>query len=214
MDFKRAPFIHVILVIIELTFAANIILIDILVFKTLTNETKPTAESTHTAADNTTSSSQQLQTVASPTGLISNITPTSGLISPTVVPQTQIIVSPVKEFFIPLGSGQGSGTDWTDVPGLQASLDPGSYPNVKQVVLEVSAQTPTGNQTASIRLFNKTAQHPVWFSDVSLSGGDAKLLVSQPITLDTGNNTYQVQMRTQLGYQTNVLQSRIHITLQ
>jgi len=63
-----------------------------------------------------------------------------------------------------------------------------------------------------VMLFNMTAGHPVWNSTVFFSGGtNAQLLISQPITLDPGNNLYQVQMQTQLTFPANLNQARIHI---
>ena len=62
-----------------------------------------------------------------------------------------------------------------------------------------------------MRLYNVTDKHPVWFSDVSLEGGTPALLISKPITLDSGNKTYQVQMKTSLKFQAFLDQSRLHI---
>ena len=85
---------------------------------------------------------------------------------------------------------------------------------MKSVVFEASVYIPTGNQTASVQLFNVTQQHPVWFSEVDMSGGAPQFLVSRPIQLDSGNNLYQVQMQTQLQFPAQLTQSRLHITLQ
>lgn len=132
--------------------------------------------------------------------------------APTETPvQTQ---SFVKEIFIPFGSGSSTASDWTDVAGLQTTIDTADYPSIKQVFFEATLRIPTGNQTAYARLYNATDKHPVWYSDVSLEGGTPKLLISQPITLDAGNKTYQIQMRTSLQYQTNIDQARIRLKLQ
>lgn len=119
--------------------------------------------------------------------------------------------SSVKEFFVPFGTGSNSSDDWTEVAGLRASLDPANYGSIKTVVLEATVRIPTGNETAYVRLYNATDKHPVWFSDVSLDGGTAQLLISKPITLDSGNKTYSVQMKTSLKYPAFLDQSRLHI---
>lgn len=119
--------------------------------------------------------------------------------------------SSVKEFFVPFGTGSNSSDDWQDVGGLRATLDPANYGNIKTVIFEASVRIPTGNETAYVRLYNVTDKHPVWFSDVSLEGGTAQLLVSKPIILDSGNKTYQVQMKTSLKYPAFLDQSRLHI---
>lgn len=117
-----------------------------------------------------------------------------------------------KEFFIPLGSGAGASRDWSDVSGAQAYIDSSMYGEIKTVVFEPSVFTPTGNQTVWVRLYNVTDKHPVWYSEVSMDGGLTKLLFSQGINLDQGNKLYQVQIKTGLGYISNLEQARIHIT--
>lgn len=116
------------------------------------------------------------------------------------------------EYFVPLGSGTSSSGTWADVPGALAYIDSSQYGTIQEVVFEASVFIPTGNQTAYVQLFNETAGHPVWFSEVSVSGGTPQLLISQPITLDPGNNLYQVQMMTSLQFQANLVQARVHIT--
>lgn len=117
-----------------------------------------------------------------------------------------------KEFFIPFGSGSNATSDWEDVAGLKAYIDSTKYSSIKNVVFEASVRIPTGNEAAYVRLFNETDKHPVWFSDVSLEGGEAKLLVSSPITLDAGNKLYKVQMKTSLKFTAILDQARLHIT--
>ena len=132
--------------------------------------------------------------------------------TPTVKPTSQTQTSSsVKEFFVPFGSGSNSSDDWQDIPGLKATLDPANYGNIKTVTFEATIRIPTGNEIAYARLYNATGKHPVWFSEVSLEGGTPQLLISKPITLDSGSNTYQVQMKTSLKFQAFLDQSRLHI---
>ncbi len=121
--------------------------------------------------------------------------------------------SQTKEYYVPFGSGSGSSSDWTDVPGLQASIDSNSYGTIKNVVFEASLHIPTGNQTASVRLYNATDNHPVWNSEVDFNGNTVSTLkTSQLVNLDIGNKLYKVQMKTQLQFQAILDQSRLHIT--
>jgi hypothetical protein len=129
----------------------------------------------------------------------------------TSVTSTRIPVSVVREFFVPFGTGQGNSTDWTDLAGLSATIDTTNYVRLKSVVFEATMRIPTGNEAAYARLFNVTDKHPVWFSEVSLDGGVAKLISSSPITLDPGSKTYQVQIKTGLGYPLYIDQARLHI---
>jgi len=130
---------------------------------------------------------------------------------PTATRAPTKAASPVSEFFIPFGSGSGSGTDWQDIPGLLAAIDTTNYATNRTVTFEVSLRIPTGNQTVYARLFNATDKHPVWFSDVSLEGGTPSLIISSPVQLDTGNKTYQVQLKTSLGFLSNIDQARLRI---
>ncbi len=136
--------------------------------------------------------------------------------SVTPIPQkvTTIIQnssSGAKEYYVTFGSGQSSASDWQDVTGLQVYVDSTSYSSIKSVVFEATSHIPTGNESAWVRLFNSTDQHPVWNSDISLEGGTPQFLISSPITLDSGKKLYTVQMKTQLQFQAVLDQSRIHI---
>ena len=140
------------------------------------------------------------------------VTEQSTSTNPTPTPKpAKAATNPVTEFFVPFGSGSGSSTDWQDVPGLLASIDTANYAANRTVTFEASLRIPTGNQTVYARLFNATDKHPVWFSDVSLEGGVANLVVSPPVTLDEGNKTYQVQLKTSLGFLSYVDQARLRI---
>jgi len=130
-------------------------------------------------------------------------------VTPAPVTQTTIISG--KEYYIPLGSGSSTSSDWADIPGAGGYIDNTAYGKIKTVTFETSLYTPTGNQTAYARLYNVTDAHPVWNSDVSIEGGTAQLKISSPITLDSGSKLYQVQMKTQLSSRTNLENARVHI---
>lgn len=132
-------------------------------------------------------------------------------IKQTAAPQV-ITTAASKEYFIAFGGGSNSTDYWADVTGLTATINSSAYGSIKETRFEASVYIPTGNETAYVRLFNVTDQHPVWFSEVSLSGGTPQLLVSDPITLDPGQKTYQVQMKTTLKFQAVLSQTRVHIT--
>ena len=154
---------------------------------------------------------------------------TTVIISPSLVPtvisdsptpiiqknvQTEVNQTNLKEYFISFGSGSVSSTDWTDVGGLQTTLDLSSYGNVDKILFEASVQVPTANQAVYVRVFNKTDKPPVWNSEVSMNALESSYLVSNPIVYDKGAKIYQVQMKTQLGSQANLGQSRLHIVLE
>ncbi len=146
-----------------------------------------------------------------PTSPIRSLSPTQPV---TILPSNSSIqVSAVKDYFIPLGSGTNQSSDWMDVPGVQATVDFGQYANVKEIHFEASVYLPNAAEQVWVRLFNKTDQHPVWNSDVSMNDNASGYLVSLPITYDKGVKLYQVQMKTQLQAAANLVQARIHVIL-
>lgn len=122
------------------------------------------------------------------------------------------VSSGVKEFYVSFGSGSNTTDEWADVLGVEASIDSTKYGRIRSLSFEATIHIPTGNEIAYVRLYNVTDDHPVWFSEVSVEGGTAKLVTSPPITLDSGNKRYRVQMKTSLKYQANLTQARLRIT--
>jgi len=133
--------------------------------------------------------------------------------SPTVIVFKET-TSSVKDHFISFGSGTSSDQNWIDVGGLQTTVDLGSYGDIKEIKFEASIQVPGENQAVSVRLYNKTDNHPVWNSEVTKNTGASGYLVSSPIIYDKGAKTYSVQMKTQLGSTVTLGEARIHITLE
>lgn len=203
MDFNKTPWHKILFIWIEIIFAANILLLDIWITKLL-------FFNNHAILFQQTA--QQTKPPLSPTP--------EALVTPTptppalVQPITTVVNPSVKEYFIPLGTGQTNATAWTNIAGAQAYVDTANYPSIKSVIFEAGASVPTVNQSVSVRLFNVTDGHPVWFSQLDFSGQQPEFKTSQQIQLDSGNKLYQVQMQTQLGSQANLDSSRIHITLQ
>lgn len=142
---------------------------------------------------------------------IANLPTPAPLLKVVTKVQPTAASSKIKEFFIPLGSGSSDAKDWTTVGGVQAYIDNTNYNSIKTVTFEISLRTPTGNQTAWARLINATDGRQIWGSELSIEGGTPKLLISPPITLDYSNKLYAVQMKTQLGFPTNIDQARVHI---
>lgn len=182
----------------------NTVLLDIMVFSRPGNTVQPSETAAVTPTPQQVCSESCLSTIKS---VLPSLLPTPLSESS----RNQGSGSGPKEFFIPLGSGTNSTDDWTDVPGVAAAINPANYNGVRKVTFEASLRIPTGNERAYVRLYNVTQKHPVWYSDLSLEGGDAKLLVSPAISLDSGSNTYQVQMKTTLKFPALLDQARIRI---
>ena len=132
--------------------------------------------------------------------------------SPSSLQTVPNTTSSVKEFYVPFGTGTDSQAYWDPVDSMQAYVNPTSYTKIKQVVFEVSLSLPQANESVSVQLYNMSANHPVWNSIVTMqSGQKSAFLVSSPISLDNGNNLYQVQMQTQLNTPATITQARLHI---
>lgn len=182
--------------LVEIVFIINIALLDLLAFQSFPKYTASVATSHVMQSPKPTST----PIVANPT------TPV-----PTVI-QTIVQTAGPKELFVPLGAGNSTETDWTNVPGVIASVDSSKYPGLKQVTFEANITVPTANETVWVQLYDMTDEHPVWNSQLSMTGA-TQYIVSPPITLDPGNKLYQVQMKTQLQYPATLDFARIHILL-
>lgn len=161
---------------------------------------------------------------ANPTPAPISVTPTS---APTAVPTPTptrtttgtptptptVTVAGVKEYYVIFGSGNSSSSDWTDVSGLQASINTTLYPTIKTATFEVGGHTPTGNETIWVRLYNSTDGYPVPNSEITWEGGGNKFITSSPITIAAGNKTYKVQMKTQLSFVSYIDSAKIHLIL-
>lgn len=216
MNFRQMPIFHIVILVLFFVVLGNLIVIDIWI-----SLQKPSAQQASSVQQNTKKSSEitkqsEVNDHYCPVGCLSQIyqaTSSAKPIPTAVTPKTTSSVQRVKDYYIPLGSGSNSSSDWQDLSGIQATVNSADYTYIKSVTFEAAVTIPTGNQTAYVRLFNLTDQHPVWFSEVSLTGGTPQLLISQPITLDSGSKLYGVQMKTSLQFQANLDQARIHITL-
>jgi len=182
--------------LVEIIVVVNIALLNILAFRSFPSYTASAAVS------------HNVQTPAPTPTIVVNeqITPVPAIV------QTIMQPSGAKELFVPLGTGQSTATDWTNVPGVIASVDSTKYTGIKQVTFEANITVPTANETVEVQLYDMTDEHPVWNSQMTMTG-TTQYLVSSPITLDSGNKLYQVQMKTQLQYPATLDLARIHITL-
>lgn len=131
----------------------------------------------------------------------------------TGTPTPTVTVSGVKEYYMLFGSGNSSSSNWTDISGLQASINTALYPTIKTATFEVGGHTPTGNETIWVRLYNATDNYAVPNSEITWEGGGNKYITSSPITLAAGNKTYKVQMKTQLSFVSYVDSAKIHLIL-
>lgn len=146
--------------------------------------------------------------------LATSPTPTSTAVTNNPSDKSTIVSNRIKDYYINLGSGGNQSTDWTDVPGTLTTFDFGQYQDIKEAHLETTVNVPTANGTISVRLFNKTDGIVVWNSERTVQAqANGDLLVSQSLIYSVSAKLYQIQMKSQLNVPANLLQARIHITL-
>lgn len=122
--------------------------------------------------------------------------------------------SAIRESYIPIGAGSAASSEWIDVGGASVWITSTLQGTVKKATFEASLVVPQGNQTASVRLYNASDKHLVWYSEMNLPGSGPALLISSPVRLDSGTKLYQVQVKSQLGGTATVLQARLHLQTQ
>lgn len=223
---KEIPFLKIIFSILLLLILGNLFFLD---WKLTQEGTRDRIESeiTNVVAPTPIPSPDFIKTNASNSGqLITNQIPKDDLCPqacllaidkaitvPTQTPSSSAAVTPgvssMKIFYLPLGSGSTKDQDWTDVPGLNAYIDPVNYGKIKSIIFEASLRIPTANGRIYVRLYNKNDKRPVWFSEISSEGSVSTLIQSAPISFEPGNKLYQVQAKTTMSYESFVDFARV-----
>ncbi|MBI2405212.1 hypothetical protein HYV22_03480 [Candidatus Gottesmanbacteria bacterium] len=128
----------------------------------------------------------------------------------TVLGTTDGTTASAKEFFVPFGFGTvEKATDWTDVPGMRATINSSLYPKIKQVILEVTPRIADDNQTVWVRLRNYDGYS---YPSVSMDGKGPDLRLSPAFSISPGEKTYYIQAKTSGGSTVQIYQARLHIT--
>ncbi len=212
--FSRSNILFLLLFLIFL----NLLYLDYMILqKPSVNLSETTQVSPQSTNNNSFCSQSCVDKISSVRDLITNVTPTA-LLTPISTPKAvqntiSNTLSNPKDYYVPFGSGSGNSSDWQSVAGVSAYVDSTAYSNIKTVIFEVSLHIPTGNETASVRLYNATDGREITGSQLDFNGNtNSVLLSSQSINLDYGNKLYVVQIKTQLSYQTILDQARVHIT--
>lgn len=204
------------LFILCLFILTNIAIID---WKIFFNTQPPAANQTPFCPDscieNIKSEIQKISTNSSnamPDSLVPKPSP-SPVPTLTSLPKNNSINNSVKEIYIPLGQGTFKALDWTDMSGVESYIDLNNYLNIKNIYFEASLRIPTANGYVYARLYNVTGKHPTWNSEVKTLNPAGTLVVSEPISLDPGNNLYRVQIKTDMGYDSYLDFARVKIIL-
>lgn len=126
-------------------------------------------------------------------------------------PTTNYQLSTIREFYIPLGSGSTSKSEWEDLLSTDTVIDPVNYGNIKETYFIASLKNPTQNGQIEAQLFNVTDKHLVWGSHVVMNGPAVQTVTSDKITLDKGSKLYRVQLKSTLQYSSSLDNAKIRI---
>lgn len=118
-----------------------------------------------------------------------------------------------KEYFIPLGSGSSKANEYEQLTSVEAYVDTGNYPPIKEAYFDLHLRNPTGNGKAYAKLFNVTDKHDVWYSEVVFEGGGT-MQKEAKITLDPGKKMYRVLIKSSLQFDVYADNARIRIVTQ
>lgn len=117
----------------------------------------------------------------------------SGLL-PTAAPFTK-----VKEYYIPLGIGATSSTEWVDLPGIEAYIAPGNYGKIVGLYFEATIKVPTSSGQVYARLRNVTDNVSLVESEIATEGSSARLISSGKLPIPASTKLFRVQLRSSLG---------------
>lgn len=144
---------------------------------------------------------------------ISQTTPVTNLTQNPATTQTTTSSTGPRVAYIPVGNaGSGtSSTDFSSVSGHEVTIDTGSYPGYKQMVLEANFRIFQGNGTGEVRFYNKTDGTAVTNSTLSTTSQDYATKTSNGFTISGGSKTYTVQVKSSTGYSVDLQWSRIRV---
>jgi hypothetical protein len=129
--------------------------------------------------------------------------------------ETQTIVqTPQKEIFIPLGSGSTKSNSFSDLGGVEVSIDTTKYPPIDYMVFQASIWVTNGNGKAWAQIINVNDNNPFIESQISSSSATGEYRTSAKIPFVYGPKTYRVQAKTDIiDYAANVSNAVIKIVL-
>src|SRR3989344_2681064 len=213
----------VVLGVVLVFLIANIILLDYVLFSgTFTSRdvelVQPLAlpDITETSVPPKASVTAKIQTSAEINNLIKIATESLTLGIDAIVGNGQQVTTvtqnqPVKEYYVPLGTGSTNSTTWVDLPGVEAYIAPSNYGTIVEMYLEVAVRVPTGSGQVFARLKNVTDNNSLFESEVSYEGTAGKLISSGKIPVPTQTRLYRMQLRSSLGAEVVLDNARIKL---
>src|SRR3989344_6048851 len=178
---------------------------------------QPLPDITETATPPQTSSTARIQTNAEISNLIKTATESltlrvDALAGNSSQPETAVTQNqPVKEYYVPLGTGSTNSTAWVDLPGVEAYIAPSNYGTIVEMYLEVAIRVPTGSGQGFSRLQNVTDNNSLVESEDSYEGKAGKLFSSGKIPVPSQTRLYRMQLRSSLGAEVVLDNARIKL---
>lgn len=129
--------------------------------------------------------------------------------------ETQTIIQTAqKEIFIPLGSGSSKSNTYSDLSGVEVSIDTTKYPPIDYMDFEASIWVTNGNGKAWARILNVNDNNPYIESVISSTSSSGEYRISGRIPFTYGPKTYRVQAKTDItDFAANVSNASIKIVL-
>ena len=115
----------------------------------------------------------------------------------------------IREYFIPLGSGNTSNTEWADVPSAQATINSDRYGEIVSIYFEASLSAING--TIEARILDKTSSEVITESNISHNTSEYVWRSSKPFSVGPGGKTYIVQMKSSTGEVVEMSQARLKV---
>jgi hypothetical protein len=116
-----------------------------------------------------------------------------------------------QTLYLPLGgSAATANTSWTLAQNTSLTFNRDDYPGAR-FIFEVFAYSKQGAGQARVRLYDTTHQNGFFESEVVASTDSYVKLISGPLPLLSGTNTYQVQVKSSNGYDAYMDGARIKI---
>ncbi len=153
--------------------------------------------------------------IASATPQTSENPPQNATTQTVIQKETQTIIqTPQKEIFIPLGSGSTKSNSFSDLSGVEVSIDTTKYPPIDYMVFQASIWVTGGNGKVWARIINVNDNNPFFESEISSSSATGEYRTSAKIPFVYGPKTYRVQAKTDItDYAANVSNAMIKIVL-
>lgn len=129
-------------------------------------------------------------------------------VEPTPIEAVLGITDETREYFIPMGSGMTTRTEWTDVSSLQATINGDRYGSIIAVYFEASMKAPNG--VVEARLLDRTNSVVIHESNIE-NRGDYSWVISKPFAVASGGHTFMVQLKSSSGEIVEVNQARLRI---